>query len=116
MMCGSTLSSLHAQPPRNGLLKKRIKSRTFNAYSHLTGLPRSLAPNLLKRKQNPLTLRCLLTEQDRKEVIAYWSRFKYGILEYDSKEQEDFTFANIYIPAATLRAGTFEDNAERYLR
>ncbi len=117
MMYGSTLSSSSlAQPPRNGLLKKRIKSRTFNAHVHLTGLPRSLAPNPAKADSKPFDPLMPLSDQDRKEAIAYWSRFKYGILEYDSKEQEDFYIRKYIHTRRNASRGTFEDNAERYLR
>ena len=129
MLSGSNLcsqiadgQSLLASPakggaPAGGLLKKRIKSRTFNVHTHITGLPRSIAAaaNLPKTEVKPFDAQMPITEQDRKEAITYWSRFKHGILEYDSQEQEDLFVRKYIHNRRNARRITFEDQAERFL-
>lgn len=102
--------------PANSLLKRRIKTRTFNAHMHITGLSRNLAPNLTKAEPKPFDPKMTITEQDRQEAITYWTRFKHGVLEWDSKEQEDVHVRKyIHHRRHPLRE-TFEDKAERFLK
>lgn len=116
---GAALTAF-AQParegaPSTGLLKRRIKSRTFNVHTHITGIPGSIAAaNLPRTEIKPFDPQMPITEQDRSEAIKYWSRFKHGVLEFDSKEQEDLYVRKYVHNRRYPRRGTFENQAERF--
>lgn len=120
MLCGADWAAL-AQPatggaPAGSLLKRRIKTRTFNAHMHITGLSRSLAPNLVKTEPKPFDPKMTITDEERQEAITYWTRFKHGVLEWDSKEQEDFYVKKYTHHRRRPLRETFEDRAERFLK
>ena len=104
--------------PASGLLKKRIKGRTINVHTHLSAAP--YAPGtrgaVAPRKRVPDKDLPPLTSQDREDAHKYFTRFQYGLIEFDSPRQEDLYMRKyIYYLRKNRPAMGFEENALRFL-
>lgn len=118
-------ASLLAQPqpqmaPSTGLLKKRIKGRTINVHTHLSGPPGPATPRAQSAflPANRTTVKDLppLTDEERNQAWTYLSRYKYDVVGFESPAQEEFYLRRYnYSKKHPAPTGTFEDNALRFL-
>lgn len=101
--------------PENGSLKRHVKGRTIDVHTHILGTPRRAGtPGVPAAGTKPAAQLPPVTPEQRAEALKYFSRFKHGVLEFDSPRQEDL-YVRKYVHRRRDEAQAFEDNAALFL-